>query len=99
MSCCRIPFQEGVFVFDQLKIGTELILQFEPENRYDNNAVAVYFKEHKIWYIPRNQNKEIARLLEAGYDNIFDVRINRVSPEDHPENQIGITIFLKNTTK
>lgn len=88
-------FGEGVFVFDQLKIGTELTLQPEPENRYDANAVALYFDKYKLGYLPRSTNREISKFLNAGYTDLFTVKINRISPDQEPENQIGITIFLK----
>lgn len=88
-------FSEGVFVFDQLKIWSELQLVLEPENPYDAHAVALYFKKTKIGYIPRVNNKEISKLLEAGYADLFTAKINRISPEEDPENQIGVVVFLK----
>ena len=92
-------FGEGVFVFDQLKIWADLELVYEPENPYDTHAVALYFKKTKIGYIPRSDNKEISKLLEAGYGDLLVAKINRVSPEEHPENQIGIVVFLKTKSK
>lgn len=71
----------------------------EPENPYDAHAVALYFKKTKIGYIPRVNNKEISKLLEAGYADLFTVKINRISPEEDPENQISIVVFLKMNTK
>lgn len=71
----------------------------EPENPYDAHAVALYFKKTKIGYIPRVNNKEISKLLEAGYADLFTAKINRISPEEDPENQIGIVVFLKMNTK
>ena len=71
----------------------------ESENPYDAHAVAVYFKKTKIGYIPRADNKELSKLLEAGYADLFTAKINRISPEEHPENQIGIVVFLKVKSK
>ncbi|MBS9783801.1 HIRAN domain-containing protein [Candidatus Gracilibacteria bacterium] len=88
-------FWKGVFVFHKLEIGTELKLKAEPENQYDHNAVAVYFEDKKIGYIPRSQNREIAKFLQAGHTDIFDTRINRIDKSENPENQIGIVVFLK----
>lgn len=45
-------------------------------------------------FVPRSENDHISKLCEAGYDDIFDVRINRVSPEESPENQIGVIVSL-----
>jgi hypothetical protein len=38
----------------------------EPDNRYDSNAVAIYFETEKLGYIPAEQNEIIARLMDAG---------------------------------
>ena len=38
----------------------------EPENEHDCWAIAVYFKDYKLGYVPRAQNEIIARLMDAG---------------------------------
>ena len=82
-------------MFNELKIGTELALRREADNRFDPYAVAIYFGEHKLGFVPRTSNKEINKFLEQGYDSIFEVRINRICPEEHPENQVHVVVFLK----
>lgn len=49
----------------------------------------------KIGYIPRRENSEIAKFCRQGYADIFDVRINRISPAENPENQIGIAVYIR----
>jgi len=85
----------GIFLFSKLQIGTELRIQAEPENRYDSDAVAVFFEDKKIGYIPRRENSEIAKFCRQGYADIFDVRINRISPAENPENLIGIAVYIR----
>jgi len=34
-----------------------------------------------------------------GYNDIFITTINRVSPEEHPENQIGVLVRIKEKRK
>lgn len=87
-------YYKGVIVFDELKIGSQLRLERELNNKYDPKAVAIYFGEHKLGYIPRNSNSEISKFCEQGYSNIFDVRINRISPTESPEEQIGVAVFI-----
>ncbi len=82
-------------MFNELKIGTELALRREADNRFDPYAVAIYFGEHKLGFVPRTSNKEINKFLEQGYDSIFEVRINRICPEEHPENQVHVVVFFK----
>ena len=38
----------------------------EPNNRYDSNAVAIYYETEKLGYVPAEQNEIIARLMDAG---------------------------------
>jgi hypothetical protein len=34
-----------------------------------------------------------------GYDDLFEIRINRLSPQEHPENQVGFIIHLREKEK
>ncbi len=88
-------YWDGAVVFCELKIGTKLRLVREENNKYDPKAVAIYFGENKLGFVPRCENDAISKLCEQGYGNIFEVRINRVSPEEMPENQIGVIVNLK----
>jgi hypothetical protein len=88
-------YYDGVEVFKMLEIGTRLRLVPEPENPFDPFAVAVYFRETKLGYIPRQQNRTVHQFLELGYRDLFDVIINRVTPEANPEGQIGIVVRIR----
>jgi hypothetical protein len=70
------------------------MLAAEPENNYDTYAVAIYYKDHKLGYIPRGRNKYISKFLNFGHTDLFEVRINRVSPEEDPEAQIGVVVRI-----
>ncbi len=87
-------YWDGAVVFNDLKIGTQLRLEREAENQYDPKAVAIYYGEYKLGFVPRSCNDAICKLCEAGYSDIFDVRINRVSPVEQPEDQIGVIVSL-----
>ena len=51
----------------KLEPGTELKLYREPENEFDEWAVAVYYdEEDMLGYITRYKNETIARLMDAG---------------------------------
>jgi hypothetical protein len=88
-------YYEGPVVFGQLQIGTVLRLVAEPENRYDPDAIALYFEEYKLGFIPRAENKTLSIFFQQGYDDIFEAFINRVSPDEHPRGQIGVVVYLK----
>ena len=51
---------------EELKENDKLDLQREPTNEYDEFAIAIYFKEQKIGFIPKIKNESVARLLDAG---------------------------------
>jgi hypothetical protein len=87
-------YYDGPVAFSELKIGTQLQLVPEPENRYDPKAVMVMFGDLKLGYLPRGQNSEISKLLEMGYTNLFETRVQRIDPEEYPENQVGIIVYL-----
>ena len=86
-------YYDGVEVFHELQIGSEVQLVPEPENRYDEYAVAIYFQGKKLGFIPRGMNKQISKLLNHGY-NPFTVKINRISPREHPNNQVGVVVKI-----
>ena len=50
-----------------LEPGAPLRLVREPDNDYDGRAVAVWTPDgHKLGYVPRIDNKPLARLMDAG---------------------------------
>ncbi|MGC8824314.1 MAG: HIRAN domain-containing protein [Bacteroidales bacterium] len=88
-------YYDGVLVFHELDIGTELKLKIEPDNRFDPHAVEVYYGEFKLGYLPADKNEIIHLLLEMGHD-IFETRIQKIDPSAHPENQVHIIVYVKN---
>ena len=52
---------------NNIQPGTELLLYREPDNKYDEWAIAVYLTEDdKIGFMSRFKNETIARLMDAG---------------------------------
>jgi hypothetical protein len=88
-------YWDGCIALSELKIGSSLRLERELENRFDPYAVAIYFDDQKLGYIPRGENEMIAKFLDLGYSKIFDLRVQRISPDAHPEKQIGVVLFIR----
>jgi hypothetical protein len=88
-------YYDGPIVFKQLEVGTALQLVDEQENRHDPNAIALYFGKSKLGFVQRDSNKTLSLFFEQGYDDIFEAYINRITPDEHPENQIGVVVYLK----
>jgi len=87
-------YYNGVDVFEDLKIGRELLLKAEPENRYDPEAVAIYYQDDKLGFVPREENKMIRKFLDLGYFDLFEVKISQVSPDAHPEKQVRVVVRI-----
>ena len=85
----------GVDVCQQLKVGDRLGLLPEPYNPYDPSAVAIYYMDKKIGYVPRYLNAELSQLLYFGHD-IFEAIISQINFEKHPEQQVRVVIRIKN---
>lgn len=63
----HIASDEERAALDALKPGTELMLFREPDNEYDEWAIAVHLtNEDKIGFISRFKNETIARLMDVG---------------------------------
>lgn len=92
-------YWDGLEVFEELKIGTELTLEAEPTNGHDPNAVKILCGKTMLGYIPRGENEEISKFLQLGYTDLFEVRINRITPDTHPEKQISITVKINRKDK
>ncbi|MDR1974144.1 MAG: HIRAN domain-containing protein [Bacteroidales bacterium] len=91
-------YYDGIDVFDSLKIGTRLSLKAEPENPKDCNAVAIFFDDTMLGYIPASKNELLSLFLRLGHTNLFEVRINQVDPVAYSERQIGIVVRIVNVS-
>lgn len=49
-----------------MQVGGYVDLVAEPSNLHDKNAVKVCFKGHQVGWVPKTENREIARRLKAG---------------------------------
>lgn len=87
-------YYDGALIFHKLKIGTELKLKLEEKNKYDAKAVAIYYRKHKIGFIPKTENRIFYKLIKVGLKRNIRILIQRVSPHEHPENQIQISAHL-----
>jgi len=90
-------YNEGTIVFSELEIGTPLKLEVEPVNPHDSGAVAIYYNEHKIGYIPSDSNYSFSKLLKCG-QNPFDVRVMSVDKKATASEAIGVVVYVVDVT-
>lgn len=89
-------YWDGCEALNQLKPGTKLELVREEDNKFDPYAVAIYYGEYKLGFIPRSSNHDISKYLDMGIDDIYEVRVTRVTPEAHPKSQVEVILYIKN---
>ncbi|MCR4937896.1 MAG: HIRAN domain-containing protein [Lachnospiraceae bacterium] len=79
-------------VFEGIKENDRLILQRDPENRFDDNAILVLdAKGRRLGYIPEKDNVVFARLMDAGKYLLAKVKHHEAGG---PFRQISIGIYL-----
>jgi hypothetical protein len=72
-------------------VGTLLTLRAEPENPHDSHAVMVFWQQHLLGYLPRENNTHASSLLRGGLPLL--AHITSLSP-DHPWSPIGLEVFV-----
>jgi hypothetical protein len=93
-----LQYYDALHVWNQLSIGTELELKVEPENKYDRHAVALFLKNAKLGYLPRSENRHIAKILKAGWKP-YEVRIQSIHNNRDMHERLEICIRIKEYKK
>jgi hypothetical protein len=85
-------FHRGDMVWPSLSVGAPLALTREPNNSHDTNAVAVYYQNHKLGYVPRGENSAVAQMLDRGEP--LKATITQLSQGEDPWERIRFNISL-----
>lgn len=88
-------YWEAPLVFGEMRVGDIVTFEREEDNKFDAYAMAIYFNDYKIGFVPRGNNHELSKFFETGHGDIFEARINSIDPTAYSENRIGITVYLK----
>lgn len=92
-------FWDGPEAWDHLRIGTKLQLVREADNAFDPYAVAIYFEDFKLGFVPRDCNHDISKFLDMGWNNLYEVRIQKLDPAAHTEHQVDVVVYIKPNEK
>lgn len=87
-------YYDGLDVIEDLTLGKPVKLKCEPDNPYDPEAVALYYKDKKIGYVPKDKNELLSKLLYFGHEQIFEARIQYINKETHPERQFRVVVKI-----
>ena len=85
-------YYRGEEVIDQLKPDLILDLKREPENPYDNKAIAIYFENHKLGFIPRVNNKVIANIMDQKMP-VF-AKILKINPGNEVWDKVEVEVVM-----
>jgi hypothetical protein len=69
---------------------TTFSLKHEPENPFDDDAVALYYGSSRIGFIPPDDNVEIARRIQRGKS--LKARIARFEPKSDPWERVYVEV-------
>ncbi|WP_130858979.1 HIRAN domain-containing protein [Gracilibacillus phocaeensis] len=92
-------YYDGLDVIEELTLGRTVDLVSEADNPYDPEAVAIYYQERKIGYVPKDKNALLSTLLYFGHENILETRIQYANKETHPERQFRVVVKIKDSRK
>lgn len=79
-------------VVDQIRVGDPLTLQREPDNPHDSHAVQVLWQAHMLGYVPRRENRAIARALDQQIP--LDARVIALRPNETPWKRLRFEISM-----
>ena len=89
-----LQYYDVLEIWKSLKIGDLVDLIPEPENRYDPNAVMVAYNGKQLGYLPRSENRHIAKILNAGL-NPYEARIQSLYQDNPMYERIEICLKVK----
>lgn len=85
-------YHAGKAVWSRLKVGDALTLVREPDNPHDAKAVRVDWQGHKLGYVPRRENADVARLMDRG--QVLVARITRLAEVRDPWSRVRFEIVM-----
>ena len=85
-------FYDVAEVWPQIRLGDRLTLIREPENRHDRKAVRVEWQGRQLGYVPRAENRAVARALDDGEK--LEARVSRLREDPDPWRRVEFEVFL-----
>lgn len=83
----------GEIVWPALAQGDWLILAREPQNPYDPRAVRVEWRGFMLGYVPRTENRAVARLLDNGA--LLGARVKTLRESSNPWERVQLEILVR----
>jgi hypothetical protein len=80
-------------VWDELRVGDQLVMQREPDNPHDANAVSLSWRGRKLGYVPRRENATLAWGLDRGEP--LRARISRLTTHPNPAKRLEFEAYVE----
>ena len=77
----------------RIKAGDRLELVREPENRHDRNAVRVLWQGEPLGYLPRKENRGVAKAMD-GREPVY-ASVESLSDYPDPWKRLRISVFIQ----
>jgi len=79
-------------VWSEIRPGDRLTLTREPDNRHDRNAVRVEWQGRQLGYVPRAENRAVARAMDSGEK--LEGRVSRLREDPDPWRRVEFEVYL-----
>lgn len=79
-------------IVDRIRVGDMLTLKREPDNPHDRNAIQVLWQGHMLGFVPRRENKAVARAMDNSQPLI--ARVVALRPDESPWRRLRFEISM-----
>jgi hypothetical protein len=86
-------YYQGLSLWDRLRVGDELELVREPDNRHDPRAVRVVWRGHMLGYVPKRENAVLSNALDRG--DTLSARISGLARHPNPARRMRFDVYLE----
>lgn len=76
-----------------IRIGDALELVREPDNRHDRNAVGVRWQGHALGYLPRKENRAVAKAIDDGES--VRATVEQLTADADPWKRLRVSVFIE----
>ncbi|MEN9903361.1 MAG: hypothetical protein RL651_2025 [Pseudomonadota bacterium] len=80
-------------VVSQIRVGDTLTLKRDPTNPHDSNAIQVLWQGHMLGFVPRRENRAVARAMDRGEPLV--ARVVALRPEESPWRRLRFEISVR----
>lgn len=84
---------KGMELLNEMEVNDFVELRREPNNEYDDFAIALYWQQEKIGFVPADLNEMIARLLDASALPLL-ATITHLNREVKPWENVVIAVYF-----